>query len=79
MLHLANRRASPRSAGPVEVKAYSNAPRVTLELDGAPVGTVPVVDRIATWPAVNFTPGRHTLHVRDERGTTDSIEWEITP
>jgi beta-galactosidase len=79
VLHLANRRASPRPTGRIVVKAYTNAERVTLEVDAQPIGTVPVVDRIATWPAVTFTPGRHTLRVRDERGTTDSIEWELTP
>ncbi|MBW8848304.1 MAG: hypothetical protein JF607_25450 [Burkholderiales bacterium] len=79
VLHLANGRASPRAAGTVAVKAYSNAQRVSLEINGRPVGTVPVVDRIATWPAVTLVPGRTTLRVRDERGVSDSIEWEIRP
>ncbi|KQV47931.1 hypothetical protein ASC95_18265 [Pelomonas sp. Root1217] len=79
VLHLANRRASPRPAGTVAVKAYSNGRQASLEVNGKPMGTVPVVDRIATWPAVPLAPGRTTLRVRDERGATDSIEWDIQP
>ncbi|KQV92641.1 hypothetical protein ASC91_08770 [Pelomonas sp. Root1237] len=79
VLHLANRRASPRPAGTVAVKAYSNGRQASLEVNGKPMGTVPVVDRIAAWPAVPLAPGRTTLRVRDERGATDSIEWDIQP
>lgn len=77
VLHLANRRASPRPAGTAAVKAYSNAAMLTLEVNGKPVGTVPVIDRVATWPAVTLTPGRVTLRARDERGNTDRIDWEV--
>lgn len=77
VLHIASRRLSTRPAGAVEVKAYSNARQLTLEVNGQPVGTVPVVDRIATWPAVNLAPGRATLQVRDERGHTDRTDWDI--
>jgi beta-galactosidase len=77
VLHIANQRLATRPAGAVAVKAYSNARELTLEVNGQPVGTVPVVDRIATWPAVNLAAGRATLQVRDERGTTDRVNWEI--
>lgn len=77
VLHIASRRATPRPAGTVAVKAYSNAREVTLELNGRSVGTVPVVDRIATWPAVELPPGRVTLQARDERGTADRVDWEV--
>ena len=77
VLHIASRRMTPRPAGSVAVKAYSNAREVTLELNGRSVGTVPVVERIATWPVVELAPGRATLRVRDERGNTDRVDWDV--
>lgn len=77
VLHIANRRLSTRPAGTVAIKAYSNARQVTLDVNGRTVGTADVVDRIATWPAVNLPPGRATLQVRDDRGSTDRVDWQI--
>jgi len=79
VLHLANRRATPRTAGRTEVKAYSNSSRVTLEVDGRVIGVVPVVDRVATWPAVVLGPGHARLRVVDDRGHEDAIEWDVKP
>jgi beta-galactosidase len=79
VLHIASRRFSPRPAGTVAVKVYSNAREATLVLNGRTVGTVPVVDRVATWPEVTLLPGRATLQVHDERGLSDRVDWDITP
>lgn len=79
VVHLANRRASLRRAGPALVKAYSNARELSLEVNGRTVGHSQVVDRIAVWPQVALSPGRATLRVRDEHGHTDSIEWTVQP
>ena len=79
MLRLANRRATPRTAGRTEVKAYSNSSRVTLEVDGRVIGVAPVVDRVATWPDVVLAPGHARLRVVDDRGHEDAIEWDVKP
>lgn len=79
VLHLANRRASPRPAGTVTVKAYSNARRLTLEVNGRAVGSAEVVDRIALWPGVELAPGRQTIVVRSDDGASDRAEWEVLP
>ncbi|XHS77387.1 glycoside hydrolase family 9 protein [Burkholderiaceae bacterium UC74_6] len=77
VLHLANRRATPRPAGSASIKAYSNSRQVSLEINGQAMGTVPVVDRVAEWPAVPLAAGRALLRVRDERGLTDTVEWTV--
>ncbi len=79
MVHIASRRFSPRPAGPVTVKAYSNARHLTLEVNGHPVGSAMVVDRIATWPGVVLAPGRQVIDVRADDGIGDRAEWEVTP
>ncbi|MFG6432915.1 polysaccharide deacetylase family protein [Roseateles sp. LYH14W] len=77
VLHLTSKRLVNRPAGKVDIKAYSNAAKATLEVNGTVVGTVNVVDRIAVWPQVALVAGRATLQVRDDRGSTDRVEWQI--
>ncbi|MEO6276318.1 polysaccharide deacetylase family protein [Roseateles sp.] len=77
VLHLTSKRLATRPAGKVDIKAYSNAAKATLEVNGKTVGTVDVVDRIAVWPAVELAAGPATLQVRDDRGSTDHVEWQI--
>ncbi|NRF71672.1 glycoside hydrolase family 2 protein [Aquincola sp. S2] len=79
MVHIASRRFSPRPAGAVTLKAYSNARRLTLEVSGRAVGTAAVVNRIATWPGVVLAPGRQQIAVRGDHGAGDRVEWEVTP
>ncbi|MCE4557806.1 glycoside hydrolase family 2 protein [Roseateles cellulosilyticus] len=77
VLHLTSPRLARRPAGPVTIKAYSNARRARLELNGHTLGTADVVDRIAVWPAVDLPPGRARLRVTDDRGSSDEVEWEM--
>ena len=77
MVHIASRRFSPRPAGAVTVKAYSNARRLTLEVNGRAVGTAEVVDRIARWPDVVLAPGRQQIAVRGDHGASDSVAWDV--
>ncbi|WP_284615022.1 glycoside hydrolase family 2 protein [Aquabacterium humicola] len=79
MVHIASRRLSPRPAGSVTLKAYSNARRLTLEVSGRVVGSADVIDRIATWPGVVLAPGRQQIVVRGDHGAGDSVAWEVTP
>jgi beta-galactosidase len=79
MAHLAGRRHTPRPAGPVDVKAYTNAKSLTLKVNGTPVGTATVQQGIATWPGVPLRAGRHHLEIVADNGATDSITWETVP
>lgn len=77
VLHIASQRLARRPAGPVTVKAYSNAAKASLQVNGKSIGTVDVVDRIATWPAVELAPGPARLDVSDDRGSRESVDWLI--
>ena len=76
MVHIASPRFTPRPAGPVPVKVYTNAARVTLEVNGVAFAGKTPVDRMAVWPDVPLAVGRNVLSVRTEAGATDSVEWE---
>lgn len=79
VVHIASRRFSPRPAGPVTVKAYSNATRLTLEVNGQAMGSAAVVDRVASWPGIVLAAGRQLIRVRSDDGISDHVEWEVTP
>lgn len=76
MVHIAGRRHTPRPAGPVAVKAYTNAARATLELNGRVLGTATSAHGIALWPGVPLAPGHNVLRVRTDSGASDSVVWE---
>lgn len=78
VLHLTSKRLVDRPAGKVDIKAYSNAAKATLEVNGQLVGTVDVVDRIARWPGVELPAGRAQLKVSDDRGSSDGVEWRMS-
>ena len=77
VLHLTSKRLVDRPAGKVDIKAYSNAAKVTLEVDGKTIATVDVVDRIARWPGVALPAGRAHIKVTDDRGSSDGVEWRM--
>ncbi|HEU6455957.1 MAG TPA: glycoside hydrolase family 2 TIM barrel-domain containing protein, partial [Roseateles sp.] len=77
VLHIASQRLKKRPAGPVAIKAYSNAAKATLQLNGRVIGSVDVVDRIAVWPGVELAPGQAVLQVSDDRGSREQVEWDI--
>jgi len=78
MVHITSPRFSPRPAGPTPVKVYTNAERVTLEVNGVALASKTPVDRIATWQDVPLVAGRNVLSVRTEAGVTDTVTWEGT-
>jgi beta-galactosidase len=79
VVYIASRRHTLRAAGPTAVKVYTNAARVTLEVNGKPVGSKEPSDRIAVWPQVALATGRNVLRVSTEGGLTDTVVWEATP
>ena len=79
VLHIASRRFTPRPAGVVTVKAYSNAHRLTLSVDDQFVGEAEVVDRVAIWPDLDLPPGPHRIQVQSDHGLLDTVVWELQP
>ncbi|MFZ5551259.1 MAG: glycoside hydrolase family 2 TIM barrel-domain containing protein [Pseudomonadota bacterium] len=79
MVHITSRRHTLRKTGPNAVKVYTNAARVTLEVNGKSIGSMEPADRIAEWPEVALAAGRNVLRVSTEAGLTDTVVWEASP
>jgi beta-galactosidase len=78
MVHIASRRLAQRPVGPTAIRVYTNAQRVTLEVNGVEVGSARPVDRIAVWRDVPLAAGRNEIGVRTDAGVTDHVVWEGT-
>ena len=59
-VYITSRRWTHRTNPLTTVKVYSNAPKVTLRLNGAPVGTQTSDDHIFTWP-ITLRPGANSV------------------
>ncbi|OAN58591.1 glycoside hydrolase family 2 [Sphingomonas sp. TDK1] len=78
VLHLNGRRYADRAYAVVDVRGYSNADRVSLSLNGKPVGEVACPDRICLWPGVALTPGANHLVATATIGgkqISDALDW----
>jgi beta-galactosidase len=78
VLHLTGRRYVDRAYPVVDVRAYSNADKASLTVNGKALGTVPCPDRICVWPGVRLRAGDNQLTASAERGgkaLTDSLSW----
>lgn len=78
MVHIVGRGDATRSPGDVSVKVYTNAHRVTLDVNGATFG-VARPGRICVWHGVPLAPGRNVLTVRADTGVTDTVVWDCAP
>lgn len=72
--HLRDRRLTDHAAGPVMVRAYSNLETLSLSVNGRPVGEAEVRDHMATWPAVELSPGLNRIELTGD-GVRDSMIW----
>jgi len=82
VLHIASCRFTERTDPVTEVKVYSNAPEVTLEVNGTSLGTVadPKGERVFRWPGVRLSAGQNQVSVRahfDASSATDSCVWTL--
>lgn len=78
MIHLAGKRYVERAYPVMEVKAYSNAERAVLTLNGKVVGEVACPDRVCVWSDVALRPGANEAVVTASAGgqqLTDSANW----
>ena len=82
VLHLTSSRFTERADALTDVKAYSNASEVALELNGRTVGTLrdPTGQHIFRWTGVTLAPGENRVRVKAHFGTsemTDSCIWTL--
>jgi beta-galactosidase len=74
MIHLTSRRYVDRAYPVVDVRAYSNAPRASLSLNGRAVGEVACADAVCVWPSVRLARGENVLVARAGKAV-DTIGW----
>ncbi|WP_457427916.1 glycoside hydrolase family 2 protein [Roseateles sp. P5_E7] len=79
VMHIASRRATPRAAGPVQIKAYANGRSAVLSINGVDLPAQAVQGGIAQWDSVILRPGRNRLQARGDNGAVDNINWIVTP
>ena len=80
VVHITGRRFVERIKSVTGVKAYSNADRVALTLNGKPLGAIPCVDRICRVDEVQLAPGANIVEAAATfpTGTTyDRVEWRL--
>jgi len=78
-VHITSSRYTPRPAGAVDIKIYSNAAQVTLYVDGVALPTQEVDQGMAVWKGVALAAGRHSVIARTDQGAADQVEWLATP
>jgi beta-galactosidase len=78
MVWLTSKRYADRAYPVIEVKAYSNAAKASLTLNGKPLGEVACADRICLWPGVALRPGANQAVVTasvDGHQVRDEASW----
>ncbi|HEV7442030.1 MAG TPA: glycoside hydrolase family 2 TIM barrel-domain containing protein [Steroidobacteraceae bacterium] len=80
-LHLVGRRYVDRPYAVLDVKAYSNATRANLTVNGTDEGATSCADGICVWRAIHLQPGPNELHATATIGGTavsDSLQWTLS-
>lgn len=78
MIHLTGKRYAARAYPTMEVKAYSNAAKASLTLNGKPLGEVACADSICLWPGVALIAGANRAVVTaavDGKPVQDEAVW----
>ena len=66
-VYITSRRFTPRAAGPIEVKIYSNCDRVSLNVNGHLIGAQTAPDHIFLWTNVALTTGADRIEAIGEK------------
>lgn len=74
MIYITGHRYTDRAYPVVDVRAYSNAARASLTLNGRPLGEAVCVDFVCTWPGVRLDKGANAL-VASVAGASDAVAW----
>jgi beta-galactosidase len=80
-LHLVGRRYVDRAYAVTDVKAYSNAEKAALFLNGNEIGAAPCSNGICSWRSVRLSEGANELTVTAQVGgaaITDSLHWSLS-
>ncbi len=81
VVYITSRRFSPRTEAETRIKVYSNAPEVSLMLNGEALSTVACEDRVCTLDPVILTPGTNRVTARatfPDGEIEDVVEWALT-
>lgn len=81
MIYLAGHRYTERASPVADVRAYSNAPRASLSVNGKDQGSVPCVERICVWRGVALAQGDNVMAVEATSGGRklgDRAVWRRT-
>ncbi len=79
MLYLTGHRYVDRASPVADVKAYSNAPRARLSLNGKDLGSTECLDRICMWRNVALAQGENRLVAEatlNGKTLSDSVTWQ---
>jgi beta-galactosidase len=74
MIHLAGKRYIERSYPVMDVKAYTNAAKASLFINGGEIGEVDCPNHTCVWKGVRLVPGENRAEVRAD-GVSDSTVW----
>ena len=82
VLHIASRRFDRRTDPVADVRVYSNAAEVELEVNGVPLGSRrdAAGGRVFLWPGVRLSPGPNRVSASARFGATtlaDSCVWAL--
>jgi len=82
VLHIAGSRFAERRDPVTDVKVYSNAPEVELEVNGASLGALsdPQEGRVFQWRGVRLVPGENRIVAKARLGgheESDSCTWTL--
>jgi beta-galactosidase len=79
-LHLVGRRYVDRAYAVLDVKAYSNAERANLSVNGSDQGAAPCSGGVCMWRSVHLQSGSNELRATADIGGTpvsDSLRWTL--
>ena len=79
MVYITSRRDQDRTSGSIDVKVYSNCPKVTVKINGQSIGGVRTVsDHVFVLKGVPLVVGDNTVEVEgqaNDRTVRDSCIW----
>lgn len=82
VVHINSRRWTIRTEPLTRIKVYSNAPSVSVTLNGNPLGPAVCVDRICEIGGVRLVPGANRVTASAAFGgkdVTDTVDWTLAP
>lgn len=82
VVHINSRRWTQRTEPLTRIRIYSNAPKVTVSLNGKPLGEAPCAGSICEIKDVRLVPGVNRVTASasfDGKAVSDAVEWTLTP